>query len=388
MIELHNMKFFNLYFLLITIILTTTACRAPAPKVETTKSPEQVVQTPKQETIISKVDTDFVEENYVQDDAYTRVYTNCFETGETKLNKSCQTKIETFLKSVPLSKKRNIIFEVHTDKSGNDENNLVVSKKRAYAVADSLYYKEYKYSKVYYKGFGEEKPLYNSQTQKANVENRRIVLHVQDKNTAVNKKLYTLYVKSKKVSKPVVHNVKVETTTQTQTISKVKLLNYTGEADIGWIYFGKEELKDKFKISCAEDSPIKVKRRNTQYHSENEFISGVHNRSLLANFGDYGIRMTPISVFDDGYLPKTNPSILLLETKQPNKALTTIVNSYRGKKGMLYRVFIDKKNSVKNDLKCIDIVIPYKNAENLFGVAYFTKNKKTFYKELKDILYK
>jgi len=165
-------------------------------------------------------------------------------------------------------------------------------------------------------------------------------------------------------------------------------MQYTGKADTGWIYFGKAKLKEKFTISCAEDTPRNVRRRSVKGHEKEEFLLNAYKKNLQGNFGKYSFRMAPVSVFEDGYLANQNPNILLFESKKSPKALTTIVNSYRGEKGMLYRVFVNKKNSVKNNMECMDIVIPYKSTELLFGVAYFKSNKKTLHEELTNIAYK
>lgn len=52
--------------------------------------------------------------------------------------------------------------------------------------------------------------------------------------------------------------------------------------------------------------------------------------------------------------------------KKYTKRLQTTVNSYRGKKGILYRIFINGKKS----MKCMDLVIPYTSKEVSYGRVY------------------
>ena len=316
----------------------------------------------------------------------SKLFRNCFKTSKIELQQSCKEDIKEFLAQTTLRQKRNIIIEVHTDKTGDEKQNLNISKKRALEVASSLYYKEYKFSKVYYGGFGEDEALLNSETQEDNLINRRVKITLKDKYADIDTKRYKLYIKkytrednTKKIAKKAA---------VAKTPKKVDLLSHTGKADTGWIYFGKAELAEKLNISCTEDEPRKVRRRSTKGHAKEEFLLNAYNKNIQGSFGKYSFRMAPISVFDNGSLPTQNPNILLFESKTSPKVLTTVVNSYRGEQGMLYRVFINKKNSVKNNIECMDIVIPYKSTESLFGVAYYTNKKSLVHKELKNILYK
>lgn len=370
------MKNFKSCLLIILLALFTTACQQAQPE------PKDVpLAKPKSEPIkpAPSRESDFIPENFTEENEYSKVFKNCFQTGKIGISKSCQTQLNTFLKETALSKKRNIIIEVHTDKGGTQEKNLRISKKRAYAVASKLYYKEYKYSKVYYQGFGEEKLLYDAKTDQADRENRRLIVRVKEKDAEIDSKLYSLYIQKKKIAK----KTKMKSLKKKTTVEKVDLKKYTGKADTGWIYFGKEELKKKFDISCAEDKPRKVKRKDMKEHTKEEFVTGMYKRTFKAKVGKQTLRIAPVSLFDNGYLPKINPNILLTNPNQSKVVLTTIVNSYNGENGMLYRVFINKKNSAKSDMECMDLVISYKTGELEYGVAYFKRHNHFVSRELK-----
>ena len=323
--------------------------------------------------------TDFIKENFVVNDKNNRVFTSCFKTGSSSVQKKCKKNINEFLASTPLSKKRSIIIEVHTDKGGTNKKNLAISKRRALAVASSLYYKEYKYSKIFYNGFGEEKLVYDSQTKEANVQNRRIVVSVRDKSSVVDVKKFKKYSKKKssnrskktsvnKTAKSTQNKNSKRATSKTSNtyVSSTNLLKYTGRADTGWIYFGKESLKEKFNISCAQDEPRKVRRKSISKSKKSDFMTGLYSKRISGNFDNNYVEIYPVYMFENGYLPKSNPVVTVYDENKKVKRLQTTVNSYRGKKGILYRIFINGKKS----MKCMDLVIPYKTKEVSYGRVY------------------
>jgi len=184
------LKNIKIYLLLGVLVTLLTGCFDGEPEPVIEIKFDKPIEQPVVKKVIIVKEKDFVEANYVKDDKSNRVFKNCFRTGSTKVEQSCKKRIKNFLKETPLSQKRNIVIEVHTDKGGSCKKNLAISKKRSYAVASTLFYKEYKYSKVYYNGFGEGQLLYNSESKKANVENRRIVVKLSAKNSKFNKKKY------------------------------------------------------------------------------------------------------------------------------------------------------------------------------------------------------
>lgn len=390
---------------LLALLFLFTGCQEPQPKIEPTivePKVEPIVEEPKVEPIIPPVvelntttEEKLIVENYIEDDLYTRVYKGCFKTGSTRLQRSCKKKINKFLQDLPLAQKRNIIIEVHTDKGGRSKNNLAISQKRALVVSSSLYHKEYKYSHVYYRGYGESRPLYDSTSKKATLENRRVVIFAKDKYAKIDKKQYRLYKQREKSSKKSKKRVEVEqieestleetTPEELPVVAKIVAPNikkYTGEADTGWIYFGNPKLKKKFTITCMEDRPREVRRRELRGHKDEEFIQKIHNRVYQGKIEDIRYKIAPVTIFEDGALPTLNPNIILTHQNQSRSLLTTIVNSYHGERGILYRVFINKKNSVKNNMECMDIMIPYTTGEVGYGVAYFREKGEIVAKEL------
>jgi len=309
-------------------------------------------------------------ENLTKEDIQTKVFKNCFKTGSINLEKKCQVKIDKFLKETPLKYKRSIYIDVHTDKGGSDKKNFLISNKRAKNIAGSLYYKEYKNSKVYYQGFGESKLIYNDETAESNIQNRRVVVKLHSKNFKVNNKHYRVFVKqstSKQLHK------KKTPRKKTKKKEKLSIVKYTGQADTGWIYFGKYSLAKKLTISCRDDKPRKEKHKAISRGKKKEFMSAFYNRKINGSYSEGEIEVSPIYIYENGKLPVSNP---ILRVKQKNKEVIrfqTTINTYRGKKGILYRIFVNGKK----DVSCVDLVISYKDDKVSYGRIY-TKDKRDF----------
>lgn len=192
----------KIYLIILTIFLSLLGCgdKHPVPKLQEKKVLNSSTKKSNTQSAVHERST-FYKENTTEENETTRVFKNCFTTGSTHMHQSCKSKIDMFLKSISLKKKRNIIIEVHTDKGGSQKNNLGISKKRAKNIAGSLYFKEYKNSEVYYKGFGKSKLIYDTQSKKADIENRRVVVKLRSKNLKLNTKEYTLFIKVKKLKR-------------------------------------------------------------------------------------------------------------------------------------------------------------------------------------------
>ena len=386
------MKNIRFYMSFIVIALFVIGCSKSEPKPEPEpiieKKVEKVVpEIVKEEVKVVKT-SDFMPQNYTTEDRYTKVFKNCFKTGKITLEKSCKKKLQILLKDIPLKHKRKIIIEVHTDMGGSSKKNLSISQKRAYSTAASLYYKDYKHSQVYYSGFGENEPVYNSRSKKADVENRRLVVKVRQKNYVFDTKIFKKYVYGSKknmsvvvASPKTVQKAKVipaKSVKSTLKVAAVKptiavnIRKYTGKADTGWMYFGKPSLKKKFLISCVDDKPRKVRRKAISKSKKREFMSGFYSKRITGDFGKNYVEIYPVYLYENGNLPKSNPIVTIYGDDRKVQRLQTTVNSYRGKKGILYRIFINGKKSIQ----CMDLVLPYGTKRVSYGRVYSEENGK------------
>jgi len=66
----------------------------------------------------------------------------------------------------------------HTDSTGTDEHNLVLSEKRALVVRDYLIKRGVSPGRLYYKGYGEKLPLYDNDSEEGKRKNRRTEIRI------------------------------------------------------------------------------------------------------------------------------------------------------------------------------------------------------------------
>lgn len=341
--------------------------------------------------------------------AYTKTYQNCFNTGKVSIKPSCSNKIKKFLDTVPTKDKKNIIIEVHSDIGGEASSNLRISKARARNIARIVNYKEYKNSQTYYAGFGEKYPLLYKETKKANKLNRRIVVVVQNKNYKPNTKKFQKYVPKKKKtydSKVTHHSYTKITHTKPKPSARVVLpkkiyvkppsrwkntksntlslpsgksalttpviVKYTGKADTGWKVFGKKKIQDKFTTRCIDDTPSKMKRRSKKGKNINSFKHGMFGKPWYSDVDEYVMAITPVYLFENYTLTLKDPTFKVIKNDNVIKDLETTVNVYKGKEGILYRVFFEKNDS----FQCMDLMIKHKSTEVTYGLVYYVENKK------------
>ncbi len=82
-----------------------------------------------------------------------------------------------------LSKKTEINVEIsgHTDSTGTEERNKILSKERARSVYNYLVSKKISTSRLGYKGYGSVKPVATNETESGRQKNRRIEFVILDR---------------------------------------------------------------------------------------------------------------------------------------------------------------------------------------------------------------
>lgn len=103
-----------------------------------------------------------------------------FETNSADLDEASIICLQKLIKFLEVNSELIIEIHGHTDNIGNNEDNLLLSKKRAKAVRDYLIDNEIDRKRVSYKGFGEEKPITDNLTEVGRAENRRVEFIVVD----------------------------------------------------------------------------------------------------------------------------------------------------------------------------------------------------------------
>ncbi len=97
--------------------------------------------------------------------------------------------LQNILKALQKSPDLKLEIGGHTDRSGNEGTNKVLSKNRAKYVYDYLIRKGVKSSSLVYKGYGSSKPAYTNKTKDGRAANRRIEVKVLEKKVESSDKL-------------------------------------------------------------------------------------------------------------------------------------------------------------------------------------------------------
>ncbi len=96
-----------------------------------------------------------------------------FELNAAKLLASSNNELNALLNYLQTTPNANILIEGHTDNTGNPANNLILSTKRAQAIAMYLMDKGISFNRITTKGFGDSKPIADNITEAGRAQNRR-----------------------------------------------------------------------------------------------------------------------------------------------------------------------------------------------------------------------
>lgn len=97
-----------------------------------------------------------------------------FETDKSKLLTQSFQELDTLINFLKINLKTKIQIDGHTDNSGNENHNLLLSNERAKSVANYLILKGIDYSRISYKGYGSSKPVESNKTESGRLRNRRV----------------------------------------------------------------------------------------------------------------------------------------------------------------------------------------------------------------------
>ncbi len=97
-----------------------------------------------------------------------------FDVDKSTIRMGTATKLNHLVNILKDYPKRKILIEGHTDNTGTDEYNLILSKERAYAVMGYLLSKGLNEQKIQAKGFGEIRPVATNYTPEGRQQNRRV----------------------------------------------------------------------------------------------------------------------------------------------------------------------------------------------------------------------
>lgn len=104
-----------------------------------------------------------------------------FETNSYKLTQSSQVVVKLFVEFLKDNPSVKVEIQGHTDNVGNDNDNLVLSERRAKAVYDIVVKMGIPADRMRYKGYGESQPIADNNTASGRAQNRRTVFLIYDK---------------------------------------------------------------------------------------------------------------------------------------------------------------------------------------------------------------
>jgi outer membrane protein OmpA-like peptidoglycan-associated protein len=116
------------------------------------------------------------EERAELDNAAKGVY---FEINSSTLKEESYEKLDVLVEFMNSHPGLTIVVEGHTDNTGNPESNKKLSQERVNSVKDYLVSKGIDRSRLKAVGYGQEKPLYDNNTEEGRVKNRRVYFDIQ-----------------------------------------------------------------------------------------------------------------------------------------------------------------------------------------------------------------
>jgi outer membrane protein OmpA-like peptidoglycan-associated protein len=97
-----------------------------------------------------------------------------FATGKAEVAPGGQRSVDKLAEFLKKNPKRNVLIEGHTDNTGNEDFNLMLSQQRADAVRDLLVARGIATERVTTKGYGPKYPLVVNDTPSGRQQNRRV----------------------------------------------------------------------------------------------------------------------------------------------------------------------------------------------------------------------
>jgi OmpA-OmpF porin, OOP family len=111
--------------------------------------------------------------NALNNDGHISLYIN-FETGKSDIKAESQTIIDQVNEMLTANPSLKISIEGHTDNVGTQASNKTLSENRAKAVMNSLVSKGIEKSRLSSKGWGQDKPIADNNSEEGKAKNRRV----------------------------------------------------------------------------------------------------------------------------------------------------------------------------------------------------------------------
>lgn len=311
--------------------------------------------------------------------------------------------------SIESLRSKRVLLVGHTDDTGDSHLNADLSERRALAVARVFAQQGIPDAQIFYQGAGETLPIADNRTEEGRAKNRRV--EIVDLTDDQKFKQYlasrapdirffrpapVVAVASDTPSGTPLRTPAVAAKTPTLPPPPPVQKSAGNLAYVSFDFggtpsdtrgvaaqFGRPLQEHPFSIfstayasenslvaACSADRPRVsngVKSlRDEQTVSITEYLPGLYGTSWQDTLNGNLVGLRNVAVLRDGGSPVRQPDVLVYRAYRPGSRVkpdfvgTSEVNTYRGDRALLYRVF------VKGPIQCMDIVFPYDNS----GAAY------------------
>jgi len=294
-----------------------------------------------------------------------------------------------------------ILLVGHTDDTGSSDLNASLSERRARSVATFLATQGVPVDMLYFQGAGESHPLADNATELGRANNRRVEIVQLGDEASFRKYVqqrtpnYAYYRKANPTPKTSVVKTQVpagelanDTSYKEVKSASAKDARTSSVAGLN-IDFGGQPLakssainvglksadKSPFSLisnafasdpppvaNCSDDrarasGSVRSLKSGERYVTA-DFLPGLDRNSWVDNVSGHLVALNSVGVLKDGSVANS-PELLVYKSYKDSKSKPDLhenpqVNSYKGERGLLYRVFASGKGGVR----CIDLVFP------------------------------
>lgn len=302
------------------------------------------------------------------------------------------------------AKEKKILLVGHTDDTGDSQFNKELSERRARTVAKFLKEHGVPEYMLYFQGAGESLPRADNRTDTGRAENRRVeIVEIASeenfqKYLEARQPRHEFYrpVSPSLVRKPVANADKADgsgaarnSSPTSERIIPVKPIvsgkqyTYGGQPlntantqvdlglsikeDAGFSLFSQAYAEDSVVLnSCERDRPRAIggvkSLKSEQAYATTDYLPGLYNTSWHDTLNGNLVMLNHVGVLRNSASPSNLPELKIYANYNPKNSKTAKadvlssppVNTYRGSKGVLYRVFAEGAGGIQ----CMDVLLP------------------------------
>jgi outer membrane protein OmpA-like peptidoglycan-associated protein len=325
-------------------------------------------------------------------------------------------------------KLKRILLIGHSDDTGSSTHNADLSERRAKEVGERFKSAGVADSQIFYQGAGETLPIADNRTETGRAQNRRVEIVELADEAALRRYLaartpklayYRPAVVTPSIGavtspgKSAVASVPAQIAKRPNTSKAVPAKTEPNGFDFGGSPANAQNLgvevgtleqstKSGFSListavaagaavapSCAQDRPRASRGvkslRDQKDISFTELMPGLFGSTWSDTVNGNLVALSQVAVYRDGAQPASKPTVLVYRDYKGNRdakadfKTVAEVNTYRGEKALLYRVFID------GPVRCLDVVLPYGSLQAADSQLLYARNAQLYVAAFKPI---